>query len=47
MNLQFTSPAWEDYLYWQQHDRATLKRLNLLMRDIQRSPFEGLVNPNH
>ena len=45
MNLQFSSTAWEDYFYWQQHDRATLSRLNLLMRDILRSPFEGIGQP--
>ena len=45
MNLQFTSAAWDDYLYWQQHDRSTLKRVNHLIRDIQRSPFEGIGQP--
>ena len=45
MNLQFTATAWEDYLYWQQQDRALLRRINLLIRDIQRAPFEGLGQP--
>jgi len=34
--------AWEDYLYWQQEDKRILKRINALIKDIQRSPFEGI-----
>ena len=34
--------AWEDYLYWQTQDKKTLKRVNQLIRDIERSPFEGI-----
>lgn len=34
--------AWEDYLYWQLQDKKTLKRINQLIRDIERSPFEGI-----
>ena len=34
--------AWEDYLYWQLQDKKTLKRVNQLIRDIERSPFEGI-----
>ena len=45
MNLQFTARAWDDYLYWQQQDRSTLRRINLLIRDIQRSPFQGIGQP--
>ncbi len=37
--------AWEDYLYWQRESRATLKRINQLIRDIERSPFEGIGKP--
>ena len=37
--------AWEDYLYWQTQDRKTLKRINLLIQDIERHPFEGLGKP--
>lgn len=37
--------AWEDYLYWQTQDRKTLKRINLLIKDIERNPFEGLGKP--
>ena len=45
MNLQFTVQGWDDYLYWQQQDRAILKRINLLIRDVQRAPFEGIGQP--
>ena len=37
--------AWEDYVYWQTKDRALLKRINALVKDIQRSPFEGIGKP--
>ncbi len=37
--------AWEDYLYWQTQDKRTLKRINLLIKDIERNPFEGLGKP--
>ena len=37
--------AWEDYLTWQREDRATLKRVNQLIRDIERDPFHGIGKP--
>lgn len=37
--------AWEDYLYWQTQDKKTLKRINNLIKDIERNPFEGLGKP--
>jgi toxin YoeB len=37
--------AWEDYLYWQSQDKKTLKRINQLVRDVERSPFEGVGKP--
>lgn len=37
--------AWEDYLYWQLHDKRMLKRLNALIRDAERDPFDGLGKP--
>jgi len=43
--ISFERQAWEDYLYWQKHDKAKLKRINQLIRDIQRNPFEGLGKP--
>lgn len=45
MRLLFSEHAWEDYLYWQKNDKKILKRINLLIRDIQRSPFEGIGKP--
>lgn len=37
--------AWSDYVYWQSQDRKTLKRINRLLKDIQRAPFEGIGKP--
>ena len=37
--------AWEDYLYWQMQDKRTLKRINLLINDMKRTPFEGIGKP--
>nr|VFJ57287.1 MAG: toxin YoeB [Candidatus Kentron sp. FW]VFJ58010.1 MAG: toxin YoeB [Candidatus Kentron sp. FW] len=45
MKLTFSDRAWEDYLYWQRTDKATLKRINTLIRDIQRAPFGGIGKP--
>ena len=45
MPIKFSDHAWEDYLFWQAKDKAILKRVNLLLRDIQRSPFEGIGKP--
>lgn len=43
--LSWTEDAWNDYLYWQSQDRKTLKRINALIRDMKRSPFEGIGKP--
>lgn len=45
MKIIFLDSAWEDYLFWQQQDKKTLKKINLLIKDFQRSPFEGLGKP--
>jgi len=45
MPIKFSDHAWEDYLYWQATDKAVLKRINALLRDIQRSPFDGIGKP--
>ncbi|MEY4910046.1 MAG: hypothetical protein RL260_3764 [Pseudomonadota bacterium] len=45
MILSFHPQAWDDYLYWQQTDKATLRRINALIRDIQRDPFDGIGKP--
>lgn len=37
--------AWEDYLYWQSQDKKTLKRINLLLKDIDRNGYTGLGKP--
>jgi toxin YoeB len=42
----FSNAAWEDYLYWQTQDKKTLKRINQLIKDIERGPFEGLGKPD-
>ena len=45
MKKVFHQNAWEDYLYWIKQDRKLLKRINLLIKDIERSPNEGLGKP--
>ena len=44
-NLKFTPHGWEEYEYWQNQDKKTLKRINKLIKDIQRNPFEGIGKP--
>ena len=44
-NITFTEQAFEEYLSWQGQDRKTLKRINALLQDICRSPFEGIGKP--
>jgi toxin YoeB len=43
--LLFTDESWCDYLYWQTQDKRTLKRINALLREVQREPFEGIGKP--
>jgi toxin YoeB len=43
--LTFTSEAWEDYLFWQIHDKQILKKINRLLKDCQRQPFAGIGKP--
>ena len=43
--MVFTPNGWEDYAYWFSSDRATLKRINRLIDDIRRDPFEGIGKP--
>jgi toxin YoeB len=45
MPIKFADQAWEDYLFWQQSDRATTRRIHALIKDIQRSPFSGIGKP--
>ncbi|MCB8887759.1 Txe/YoeB family addiction module toxin [Vreelandella malpeensis] len=45
MRLTFAENAWEDYLYWQKTDKKILGRINKLIKEIQRRPFEGVGKP--
>lgn len=45
MKVIFSEHAWEDYLYWQQRDKRVLNRVNMLIKEIQRSPFQGAGKP--
>ncbi len=45
MRFVFTINGWEDYVFWQSTDRATLKRINRLLDDITRDPFGGIGKP--
>ncbi|TYL48546.1 Txe/YoeB family addiction module toxin [Marinomonas sp. IMCC 4694] len=43
--LSWTDESWKDYLYWQTQDKKTLKRINKLVLDAKRSPFDGIGKP--
>ncbi|CAM2958237.1 Txe/YoeB family addiction module toxin [Vibrio metschnikovii] len=43
--LSWTDESWNDYVYWQTQDKKTLKRINKLITDVKRSPFEGIGKP--
>ncbi|WP_394167913.1 Txe/YoeB family addiction module toxin [Photobacterium piscicola] len=43
--INFTPNAWDDYLYWQSQDKKTLKRINKLIDNCVRTPFEGIGKP--
>ena len=43
--LTWTLAAWEDYTYWQGQDKRTLKRINALLKDTLRQPFDGIGKP--
>jgi toxin YoeB len=45
MKVKFAENAWEDYLYWQKKDKRVLKRINRLIKEIQRDPDVGIGNP--
>ncbi len=45
MNLTFTPHAWEDYLWWQPNDKAVAKRINLLIEESLRDPYDGIGKP--
>jgi toxin YoeB len=45
MNKVWHDRAWDEYLYWQTQDKKTLKRINNILKDIDRSPFSGIGKP--
>ena len=45
MKLIFSENAWEDYLYWQKTDKKVLNRINKLIKETKRVPFEGVGKP--
>ncbi|SFO51326.1 toxin YoeB [Candidatus Pantoea varia] len=45
MKLTWSAEAWEDYLYWQDTDKKTVKKINELLKDASRAPFEGKGKP--
>ncbi|SKC40346.1 toxin YoeB [Okibacterium fritillariae] len=45
MKYTFSMDAWEDYTHWQSEDRRVLKRINLLLKDIERNGNEGIGKP--
>ena len=44
-NIKFDEIGWEDYLYWQTEDKKTLKKINALIKDIERNGYEGIGKP--
>lgn len=44
-NVVFSDASWDDYIYWQTSDTKNLKKINMLIKDIKRSPFEGIGKP--
>ncbi|MGN0164133.1 MAG: Txe/YoeB family addiction module toxin [Candidatus Ornithomonoglobus sp.] len=44
-DIRFAEDAWDEYLYWQMQDKKTLKKINSLLKDIQRNPFSGEGKP--
>ncbi|MGL6196639.1 MAG: Txe/YoeB family addiction module toxin [Thermoguttaceae bacterium] len=45
MKMIWFAEAWDDYVYWQTHDKKTLKRINLLLQDIMRNSYSGIGKP--
>ena len=45
IKIIFSKNAWEDYVYWQTENKKTLKKINALIKDIQRTPYEGIGKP--
>lgn len=47
MIIAWTKNAWADYLYWQNINKKTMQRINLLIKDITRHPFDGVGDPDY
>jgi len=45
VKIIFTEESWQDYLYWQEHDNRILKKINALIKEIERPPFKGKGKP--
>jgi toxin YoeB len=45
VKILFAEKAWEDYLYWQRVDKKTIRRINTLIKEVQREPFDGIGKP--
>ncbi len=45
MRLSWHECGWEDYVWWQSQDKKTLRRINALIKDMLRSPYEGIGKP--
>ena len=45
MNLTFSPKAWDSYLHWQKTDKVIVKKIHILIKDIQRNPHEGIGKP--
>lgn len=45
MNIKFSSRGWDDYLYWQQFDKKILRKINELLKEVCRNPYEGIGKP--
>ena len=45
MKFLFSPDAWDDYLYWLETDKKTVRKINALIKDISRSPYEGIGKP--
>lgn len=45
MGLLWDDEAWDDYLYWQTQDKKTLKRINTILKDVERNAYDGIGKP--
>ena len=45
MQVLWHESGWDDYIWWQSQDKKTMKRINALIKDMQRTPYEGLGKP--